>query len=150
MPNNTVGKDTLILGDRVFTGLIDGDVVDLDVPNNLAEMKTGKNKNTIIAANSTGNNGTLSVRIVLGCDDDKFLNSQYLLYNQDPAAYPLLSGSFVKRVGDGNGNVNRIPYTLSGVFVQKIPKAKDNAEGDTEQGVAVYMLGVPNLERNIS
>lgn len=150
MTTATLGKDTLIVKDRVFTGLMDGDVTMADLPNDLAGMKRGKNGNAVIAANATGNSGTLTIRVVIGSDDDKFLNSEYLTYNQDPAAYALLGGSFTKRVGDGQANVNRVVYKLNGGFVQKLPQGKDNAEGDTEQGVAVWALGFSDIQRSIS
>ena len=48
------GKDTLTLYSRVFTDFADGDASLLSHPNDLVEMKTGKNGNTIYTKNETG------------------------------------------------------------------------------------------------
>ena len=149
------GADTLSIGAtagvlRILNDFADGDVANLDFQNNLVEMKTGKNGNIIYAFNSTGKNVTMLIRVLLASSDDKFLNAQMNEYLNDPASYTLLEGEFIKRTGDGLGNVNNVVYRVNGGIVQKFPNAKDNVEGDTESSVAIYQLIFGNTARSIT
>jgi hypothetical protein len=149
------GNDTIALGStgaalRILADLADGDTGNLDFPNNLVEAKVGKNGNTIYAFNASGKVATLILRVLLGSPDDKFLNAEMNLYLADPAAYPLLAGEFIKRVGDGSGAVNNIVYKMDGGIVQKMVPVKENVEGDTEQSVGLYTILMANNDRGIS
>ena len=149
------GNDTIAIGAsgaalRILADLADGDTAVMDFPNNLVEAKVGKNGNTIYAFNASGKVATLAIRILLGSPDDKFLNAEMNLYLADPAAYPLLAGEFIKRVGDGTGAVANIVYKIDGGVVQKMVPAKENVEGDTEQSVGVYTILFANNDRSIT
>ena len=149
------GKDTIAIGSRglaprIFADLADGDTGVLDFPNNLVEAKTGKNGNTIYAFNSTGVVGTMTLRVLRGSADDKYLNGEMNRYKLDPAAYTLIDGEIVKRVGDGIGNVSHDVYSLDGGIVQKMPNVKENVEGDTEQAVTIWQVIFANSDRGIS
>ncbi len=155
MSVSLTGKDTLSIGAtagvlRIFADFADGDVATLDFPNNLLETKTGKNGNTIYALNSTGKVATLIIRVLRGSSDDKFLNAQMNEFLLDVAAYTLMEGEFIKRVGDGLGNVTNDVYRVSGGAVQKLPNAKDNVEGDTETSVTIWQIVFANTDRSIS
>lgn len=143
------GKDTTILSGRVFNDFAEGDVVVIDYPNNLTEGKVGKNGNVIYAFNAMGKVVTVKIRTLLGSSDDKFLNSKVTEYINDSASFVFLTGEFVKRVGDGAGNISNIIYLLDGGVVQKIPNAKENVSGDTEQAVAEYTILFANADRAI-
>ena len=145
------GADTLTIFDRVLTQLADGDVTNITFPNELVTMKTGKNKNTIYAKNESGNNCELTIRVNRGSDDDKFLNSKKLL--QDTGDFPsfvLASGQFVKRLGDGLGNVTKDIYNLEGGVFTKSLDVKENLEGDATQAVAVYTMKFALAARALS
>lgn len=149
------GKDTIAIGSRglaprIFADLADGDTGVLDFPNNLVEAKTGKNGNTIYAFNSTGVVCTMTIRVLRGSADDKYLNGEMNRYKIDPAAFTLIDGEIVKRVGDGEGNVTHDVYSLDGGIVQKMPNVKENVEGDTEQAVTVWQVIFANSDRGIS
>ena len=144
------GKDTHLVGTRILTDLSDGDVGNLDFPNNMVEMKTGKNGNTIYAFNATGKVVDYTVRTLVGSDDDKYLNAELNRYVNDPPSYTLLDGEFIKRVGDGAGNVVNVIYRVGGGIPKKMPGSKDNVEGDIEQAVAVWLIGYANTDRSIS
>lgn len=142
--------DTLTLNGHVFVDLADGDETMLTFPNNLVTRKTGKNGNTMFAQNASGLNCDLSLRIMRGSADDEFLQN---LLNTVPADFPstqLLTGTFVKRLGDGLGNIVSDTYTLTGGIISKIPEGKENVDGDTSQAVAIYNLifasGVRSLQ----
>lgn len=149
------GKDTIAIGSRglalrIFADLADGDTAVLDFPNNLVEAKTGKNGNTIFSFNSTGKVVTATVRLILGASDDKYSNAEMNRYLLDQAAYTLLDGEFIKRVGDGEGKVSNVVYSLDGGIAQKMPNMKENVEGDTEQAVAIWQFIFANSDRGIS
>ena len=150
MSVSLTGKDTIILSDRVLSDLADGDTVNLDFPNNIAEGKVGKNGNILIAFNATGKTVNATIRVLLGSADDKFINSLYAAYINDPASFPLIAGEFIKRVGDGTGAVNNVTYSMGQGFIQKPPVAKENQEGDTEQSVAIWTITFPNTDRIIA
>lgn len=142
------GADTVILdAGRIVADLADGDTALLEFPNNLAEGKVGKNGNTIYAFNATGKTVNVTLRVLRGSADDKYLNSRMQEYLNDPASFILIEGEFIKRAGDGRGNITADIYRLSGGIVQKMPGAKENQEGDTEQSVAIWNLTFANSNR---
>lgn len=155
MSVSLTGKDTIAVGSRglaprILADLADGDTGVLDFPNNLVEAKTGKNGNTIYAFNSTGKVVTLNIRVIRGSADDKYLNGEMNRYLQDPAAYTLIDGEIVKRIGDGEGNITNDVYSLDGGVVQKMPATKENVEGDTEQAVTIWQVIFANSDRGLT
>jgi hypothetical protein len=144
------GKDTTIIASRVLANFGNGDIVVLDFPNNLVEGKAGKNGNVIYAYNASGNMVNVTVKVLAGSADDKFMNTKMIEYKQDPASFVLLKGEFIKRVGDGAGNVSEIVYMLDGGIIQKMVPSKENIEGDTEQALAVYTMLFANTDRVIA
>lgn len=134
------GSDITIIDDRILSDFADGDVVNIDFPNDLSAGKTGKGGNAIFAANSTGRNAVVTIRVIRGSADDKFLTARLQEYVNDPAGFVIMSGEFTKRAGDGSGNVTEDKYIFTGGVPQKIPSTKENVEGDTEQAVAIHQL----------
>jgi hypothetical protein len=144
------GNDTIIINNRPITDLADGDVAMLEFPNNVAEVKTGKNGNSIYSLNETGKNSELTLRVIRGSSDDKFLNQ--LLSNQSTnfAGTVLMIAEFIKRVGDGQGNISNDTYICSGGIFQRLVPAKSNVEGDTGQSVCEYKIKFSNTPRVIT
>jgi hypothetical protein len=142
---NLTGSDTIVLNDRVFNNLADGDAVTISFSNDLVKGSTGKNKNTIFALDEQGNNATVVMRIMRGSSDDQFMNTLLTTMLKDFSAFPLINGSFVKRLGDGTGEVVVNNYQLTGGVFQKNVDTKDNVQGETEQGVSVYNLFFANV-----
>lgn len=134
------GSDVVQINTTVLQNLADNDAAVITFPNDLANVKTGKNGNTVYAANEMGKNADVVLRILLGSDDDKFLTAlkQDILNNFSGAT--LLTGIFAKRVGNGQGTLNTKVYQASGGLFLRHEDAKTNAEGDTEQSVAIYRL----------
>lgn len=151
MPTYTVtGKDTLTLFGRVINDLASDDVTAITFPEDLAAMKTGKNRNSIYAKNEAGNNATMVLRMVRGSSDDKFLQSKIVSQEKDFAAFALAEGEFVKRVGDGEGGeVLRDVYTLQGGYFTRKVDVKENTSGDTEQAISVYNMMFAVAERGM-
>ncbi len=66
------------------------------------------------------------------------------------AGWPLAIGEFVKKLGDGLGNITSDTYVLSGGVFTKQVEAKMNVEGDTEQSVSIYTMKFSNSPRAIT
>lgn len=143
------GQDTILINNRVLTDLADGDVANLTFPNDLMSVKIGKNGNSLYAFNETGEEVDVELRVIRGSDDDKFLLGILNTMKRDPASFVLINGEFVKRVGDGQGNVTRDLYTMSGGIMFKNIDAKDNTEGDTDQSVAMFTMKFTNAPRSL-
>lgn len=142
------GDATLTLYDRVMVDLADGDVSTISFPNNLVELKTGKNQNTIYSKNESGNNGELVLRLVRGSSDDRFMQGKLAIQERDFVSTEICNGQLALRMGDGIGGVVSDVYTLGGGVVTKKIEGKDNADGDTSQGVAVYNVKFANVVRS--
>jgi len=142
------GDDVVIINDIPLNDFPDNDIATLELPNNLMEISTGKDGNTIFALNEAGNNATLTVRVLMSSNDDKRLNG--LIPPSDGfASYVLLNGSVVKQIGDGAGNISYNTYVLAGGMVQKKPAIKSNVNGDTQQAVVEYVIQFANAARAI-
>lgn len=141
------GNDTININNRNFSDLADGDVADLTFPNDIAQVKTGKNGNSLFALNESGKQAELKLRVVRGSSDDKFLNN--LLANQQSnfSGFVLMIGTFTKKLGDGAGNVLADTYIMSGGVFTKIPEVKSNVEGNVDQSVSMYTIKFTNAPR---
>lgn len=143
------GNDTLQLNLRNFVDFADGDITTLEFPNDIAGVKTGKNGNTIYSINQEGRNAVLILKVLRGSPDDKFLLGLLANQQNDFAGFTLIQGEFVKKIGDGKGNVSSDIYSLqSGIFT-KIPSAKSNQSGDTDQSTSTYTITFGNAPRTI-
>lgn len=134
------GNDTVTINGTVLQDLADGNCVELTFPNDISNVKIGKNGNAIYGLNTTGQMSESKFRVLRASSDDQFLlsllNAQQLNY----AGSVLLVGQFIKKVGDGQGNITSDTYNLSGGTFTKVPEAKTNVEGEAEQSVSVYTI----------
>lgn len=146
------GNDTVTINNTLLVGQADGNVAELTFPNEIANVKTGKNGNSIYGLNETGRQCELKVRVIRFSADDKFLNGLLALQTTPGgfASFPLMIGQFTKLIGDGAGNVGNDIYILSGGIFTKHVEAKSNVEGDTEQSVSIYMMKFSNAPRALS
>lgn len=142
-------NDTIKINNKILADFADGDIGVLTFPNELASIKTGKNGNSIYAINETGRQSELVLRLIRGSADDKYLASQLSSQKNNFAGFILLTGEFIKRVGDGTGNIVSDTYILSGGIFTKEVEAKSNVEGDTAQSVSVYTIKFSNAPRAI-
>lgn len=133
-------NDTLVLNNRVFNDFAVDDVTAISFPNELVTMKTGKNGNTIYAQNQQGQNANAVIRLMRGSSDDQFMQGIIQASLADFPSTVLMAGSFVKRLGDGQGNVLSDVYSLSGGVVSKLVEGKENVAGDVAQAESVYNI----------
>jgi hypothetical protein len=144
------GNDTIIINSRILADVADGNCVELTFPNDIAQVKTGKNGNAIYALNETGRQAEAKVRVLRGSDDDKFLQGLMTGQQGNFAGFVLLTGQFVKKLGDGAGNITSDTYILSGGIFTKQIEGKMNVEGETEQSVSIYTVKFSNAPRVIT
>jgi len=143
------GDDTIQINGRTLVDFGDGDTAVLDFPNDLVKIKTGKDGNSIYGFDNQGRQCTFTLRLLRGGADDMFLTNLLSLFQQNPAAFALLTGEFIKNIGDGNGGIKQDIYTLSGGAFKRNINAKENTEGDTEQAIAIWNLHFSNAPRSI-
>lgn len=144
------GNDTLILNNRLFQDFADGDTITITFPNEKVGGTTGKNDNTVYATNRQGSNIRVELRIVAASKDDIWLNGLSLQQDRDLPSFELLNGSFTKRVGDGFGKVKFINYVLLGGTFEQDIDTKENLQGETDQGIAVYRMFFAKGQRAIA
>ncbi len=143
------GNDTLVIAGLVITDMADGDWFTLIYDNDLANLKRGKNGNSIFAENSMGLVGAATLRLLRGSGDDKAMNSLLQQQLQDFASFELLDGQFVKRVGDGSGGITPDTGRMAGGIFKRGVDSKSNAEGDTEQSVSIYRYEFADVQRAV-
>lgn len=144
------GQDTVIINNQVLVGLADGDCVELSFPNQIANLKTGKNGNSIYGFNEMGKQAEVKLRLIRGSSDDQFLNNLLSQQQLNFSGTVLLIGQFVKKLGDGQGNISSDTYILSGGIFTKQVDAKTNTEGDSAQSVSMYTMMFSNSPRVIT
>lgn len=144
------GNDAVVINQRIFADLADQNAVELTFPNDIAAVKTGKNGNSLYALNETGRQAECKIRLIRGSADDKFMMGLLNGQLNNFSGTILYTGSFVKKVGDGKGNITSDTYNLSGGIITKQVEAKMNVEGDTEQSVAIYTLKFSNAPRALT
>lgn len=141
------GSDTISINNRVLNDLGTGTCAELTFPTDIANVKTGKNGNAIYALNESGKQADTKIRLVRGSADDKYLNNLLSQQQSNFAGFVLMPGEFIKKIGDGLGNITSDTYIMSGgVFVKQVP-VKTNVEGDVEQSESEYMLKFANAPR---
>lgn len=144
------GNDTLIIQDRILSDLADGDVGVLAFEGEVATVKTGKNGNAIYSLNENGKVASMTLRLIRGSADDRWLNGLFAQQQLDFAGFTLLNGQLIKKIGDGVGNIKSDTYILQGGVFTKSVDAKSNVEGDSEQSVSIYTIKFSGAPRAIS
>lgn len=141
------GNDTVSINGTVLTDLATGNCVELTFPNDIANVKTGKNGNSIYGLNETGKQCESKFMVIRGGQTDKFLLGLLAQQQANFAGFPLMIGQFIKKIGDGLGNITSDTYILSGGIFVKIPEAKTNVEGEPDQSMALYTMKWSNAPR---
>lgn len=143
------GNDTLTLFDRVFRDFGDGVVLTATYPNDLFTKSTGKNGNTLYSQNQQGRNVDVEIRLLRGSSDDAFMQEEMNSRIANFASQSLISGEFVKLIGDGAGNIQRDVMTVSGgLFMRKVD-SQDAQDGSTDAAIALYRLSFADGARSI-
>lgn len=150
MGNTLSGNDVVIINLRTLTDFADAKCTEILFPNELANVKTGKNGNAIFGQNWTGEQCEVNLRLLRGSGDDKFLNGLLILQKTAFASTVLMQGEYLKKLGDGVGNLTSDIYVLSnGIFMKNV-EAQTDAEGTPEQSVAIYKMKFSWAPRSIT
>lgn len=144
------GDDVIQVNGITLVDFGDGDTAVLEFPNDITNAKTGKDGNSIFAFNNTGRQCTLNLRLLRGGADDTFLLGLFNQYVNNPAAFALLTGEFIKNIGDGQGNITQDIYQLSGGIFKRGQNVMENADGNTDQAIVVYNLLFTNAPRSLT
>lgn len=144
------GNDTISVNGRILIGLATGDCVKITYPNDIANVKTGKNGNSIYSLNESGKQAKLELHLIRGCDDDKYMLNRLNQQNANFSGTVLINGEFVKKIGDGTGNVAGDTYLTSGGVFTKPVEVTMNVDGSAEQSIAIYNIMFSNAPRVIT
>ncbi len=143
------GQDVIQINGRIISALADADSFMVTFPNPIAKVKASKSGNVIYALDQTGLMGDVVVRLLIGSDDDKYLNSVLQTLISDISTFILMTANIVKRVGDGQGNTNSVIYQCTGGIFKDQVGAKTSAEGDVESSVSVYNMTFGSVLKTI-
>lgn len=143
------GSDVLTIDDRLITDQLTGKVVEVRYPNNIANIDTGKDGNSVITKIANGQNAEATVRVMVGGETDQYLSLRLSQFKEDPASFVSLKAKFTKRTGDGQGNITKTTWDLTGGAIMKLVEGEEDTTGDVEQTVAVYNLKFSNGTRTI-
>ena len=141
------GDDTIVINGRVFHNFANGDVANLTFDGSLVKVTPSKNGNVIYSLDVGGLLSKLELKLLLGSPDDRYVNALLASQNSNFAGTVLAVGSFVKRVGDGQGNITNVIYNTLGGIVERFPGVKSNTAGDAEQSVVSWMFHFGNNSR---
>lgn len=141
------GQDTVQIAGRQLRDFGDGNVAELTYPNPIVGVKTGKNGNTVFNVNASGQQAKLKLRLLRGSPDDVFLQTLLAQQLADLPSFPVMPGYFVKRIGDGTGNVSFDTQILAGGVFDKQVEASENVEGATDPALSMYELTFANGKR---
>lgn len=133
-----VGRDTIILDGREMTDVGYGDVVSVEMPNSFVTLETGKDGNTVFVFQESGRQINVKLRVLVGRDDDQWLNAKFETMKNDFIHHSLFTMSLAKQVGDGNGGVITTRWQLEGGVFTTPPSTKYNVSGDGEQAIQEY------------
>ena len=134
------GKDVIQVDGTNFTNFAKGDVCLIEFPDDLVNVEVGKDGNVIAAAMANGRRADVTLRVLLGSPNDKYLNSRRIQQLQDFGLFVTLNVKLVKRVGDGFGNLALVTYVGTFGMFKRDPDAKSNTDGEIEQSIAIYRL----------
>lgn len=141
------GKDVVMIDGRIISDLANGQSANLTFSNEKAKVTVGKNGNAVFADAGPGSMGKLTLRVLIGSADDKYLQSRMQEQDNDFSAFIPLNGEITKRVGDGAGNITNVAYQLAGGVFTKGVDAMTSADGDTDQSVAVFDITFASVKR---
>ena len=144
------GNDTITINGTPITDLANADCVILTFPDDIATVKTGKNGNSIYGLNESGRQAEAKIKVMRASTDDIFLNNLLNAQRNAFDSFTLLTGTFIKKVGNGQGSVSSDTYSLSGGVFSKNVESKMNVEGDTDQSTSTYTIRFSNAPRAIT
>lgn len=134
-------NDTIILNSRLITDLANESVMQITLPNDVIVRTAAKDGNVVFSVNEEGYRSEITLRVLLGSADDKFLNGLCLPSTGDittAIAFPLI---VTKIYGDGTGSQSKAQYTIENCMMTKTsPDYINSTTGDVNQGISEYSM----------
>lgn len=138
------GKDVIKIDGRLITALAAGDCGKVEFPEKIGQVKVSKDGGAVYTLVSSGLMAHLTLLVLRGSADDKYLRARLQEFKNDPSNFILVQGLISKRIGDGKGNITTDVYQCDdGIFDQQ-PGVLVNTEGAPEQGHVEYMITFRN------
>ena len=136
-------------GDWVLSDFAEGTVAELSAPNELSNITTGYNGNSLAAHNEPGRQRELTLRLIKGSSDDKRFNTFYNLWKNRDLRFRPLSMTFTKNVGHADGTITEDKVSCYAGFPAAQPTQMSDVAGNIEQVVSVYTIKFGNSERSM-
>lgn len=136
-------------GTWTLTDFADGTVAQLTAPNELSNMTTGYNGNSLAAHNEPGRQRALALRLVKGSSDDKRFNLNYNLWKNHDIRYKPLEMEFTKQIAHSDGSITNDKVTCFFGNPGAQPEQTTDVAGNTDQVVSVYSIKFGNSERSM-
>lgn len=136
-------------GTWTLTDFADGTVAQLTAPNELSNMTTGYNGNSLAAHNEPGRQRELALRLVKGSSDDKRFNLNYNLWKNRDIRYKPLEMEFTKQIAHSDGSITNDKVTCFFGNPGAQPEQTTDVAGNTDQVVSVYSIKFGNSERSM-
>lgn len=134
------GKDTIALNGVQMNNLGPGDCFVGEFPNDLVKISVGKNGNVAAALDASGQVFETTIDVLRGSPEDIYLIGQLAAIEQDLPSFKMMTGNFVKRIGDGQGGVTQDSYVAANGVVKRKPGVKENVAGDTAQAIRQHRI----------
>ena len=151
--NDIIQIGTSLEGVKTITAFADGDYARLSFPNDIMNFTIGKNRNMIAAYNAMGSLAELELRLLRGCEEDKFLNDLFPSFDSDALKFSFIYAKIEKKLtADKKGEAVEISetYTLKNGVISKAPEFISNVSGSTDQGVVVWQIRFAEFQREVS
>ena len=132
------GNDLIEFSGRILSDFANGDVATATFPSEISSTSAGKNGNVVVVRNEQGRIVELSLRIVRGSPDDKFINSICKQWVNSPMDFTPIDANLTKMIKVDNAVTNDVMSLKFGFPVKAAPDVKVNVEGDVEQAVSIY------------
>lgn len=136
--------DTLIIAGRNITSLANDRAINLTMPNDLAGLTKGVNKDIIVSPNADGSMGELTVRIFISSDDFKFL-SDLQRNMQNVQGNFVVDGSYTQKK-KRNGNTRKVTYRMTSMVVKTVGDSGVNSSTDANDEQKEFIFSVGNVE----
>ncbi len=136
-------------GEWVLSDFADGTVAELSAPNEISQMTTGYNGNSLGAHNEPGRQRECTLRIVKGSNDDKRLNKAYNMWKNRDLRYKPLNMTFTKNIAHNDGSITKDTVECYFGLPAGQPTQMTDVAGNTDQVVSVYMIRFGNSKRSM-
>jgi hypothetical protein len=144
-----LSDDTIDINGTVLTALSNGTYSELTFGDELTTTEIGKNGNALITRKSAGQRGELSIRIMTGSADDKYLNNLLVSQMSKAPSFVPLTG-YAAKIMNVDGKPVTLTYTFSGGSFMKQVESMSTTEGSADQIVSVYRLRFAVVTRGFS